>query len=132
MLRMRRPLTSLVRCRRPGFHRLRRVTDRAYPKPEDAALADDGIPADMTRVLAVMYSPRRDRALVFLEYNELRNVERYQVLCDRADEGWVAGVGTNGSDWLFTHHDPERGDVGIHTVGWDPPVVEWDVPSVAS
>jgi hypothetical protein len=92
-------------------------------------LADPGIPERYTRIVAVEYSPQRDRALVFIEYNEPPHVEPYHVLCERDGEGWVAGNGSNFSDWMLTHHDEHRGDVGVRTLGWDPPTVQWDVPS---
>jgi hypothetical protein len=50
------------------------------------------------------------------------------VLCERDGDGWVERIGTDGSKWLLTDHDPKRGDVGVRTLSWDPPEVEWDVP----
>ena len=83
--------------------------DAAFPSPEEVAQAGDSAGTD-ARVVAVEYSPDRDRAIVFLEYNPDSRPEPYEVLCERSENGWTSS-----------------GELGV-TTRWDPPRAEWNTP----
>ena len=99
-----------------------------HASPEEAATADDLIPAQYVKVVAVDYSPRQDLAVVLIEYNEPPMVEPYVVLCKRRDDGWVARQGGTGggTSWMSTAED---GSLGVEVL-WGPSAhtIEWDVP----
>jgi hypothetical protein len=99
-----------------------------HASPEEAAAADDSIPAQYVKVLAVDYSPREDMAVVLIEYNEPPMVEPYVVLCQRTDDGWDAlqGGSSEGSSWM--RYDEDR-SLGVEVLwGSSTHRTEWDVP----
>lgn len=102
--------------------------NEVFASPQAAAQGDT--PARFTEVIAVKYSPGRDRALVFLELNEPPHTEPYEVLCVRDRYGWRAPIGSSGGGegWKWTHDDPERGPLGVAS-SWRPPTARWDVPA---
>jgi hypothetical protein len=99
-----------------------------HPSPEEAAIADDAIPARLVKGRAVEYSPYGREAVVLIEYNEPPTLDAYVVLCRQTGDGWVAGQGGagGGSSWMSTTED---GSLGVE-IFWGPSShrVEWDVP----
>jgi hypothetical protein len=98
-----------------------------YATPEDAVRAEDPVPSQYARVVAVDYSPDRNHAVVMLEYNEPPTVEPYVVLCEHTPSGWVEGQGGSGGgiSWMATRAD---GTEGVEVAWGRPPRVRWEVP----
>jgi hypothetical protein len=97
-----------------------------YATPEEAVLAEDSVPRQYGKVVAVDYSPRRNQAVVLIEYNEPPAVEPYIVVCDNTSSGWIAGSGGSGGGLSWVSTDPDS-DLGVE-VDWGPdPTVRWDV-----
>jgi hypothetical protein len=67
--------------------------------------------------------------VVFVEYNEPPDSEPYLVLCERLEDGWIAGGGGSGGgwSWMWTHDDPTLGSVGVE-ITWNQPMARWNVP----
>jgi hypothetical protein len=121
-------LLRVVHCRRtsgPNWPYARAVG--CYPSPEEAVVAEDPVPAQYVRVVAVEYAPDGRHTVVFIEYNEPPRVEPYVVLCDRTQGRWSqqSGVSGGGVSWFGTSDD---GSVGVETT-WHPPTARWNVPS---
>lgn len=99
-----------------------------YATPEEAVGAEDTVPSQFARVVAVDYSPDKDYAVVLLEYNEPSAIEPYVVLCRTTTSGWVElqGGAGGGLNWMATRAD---GAEGVE-IAWGPsPSVRWGVPA---
>jgi hypothetical protein len=94
--------------------------------PEEAVIAEDSVPPQYIKVIAVDYSPGGNHAVVLIEYSEPPAVEPYAVLCENTPSGSVTGLGgAGGLSWMATDVDAE---VGVE-VAWGPePMVRWEVP----
>ena len=98
-----------------------------YATPEEAVRADDQVPPQYARVVAVDYSPDRSFAVVLLEYNERPAVEPYVVLCENTHSGWVErqGGAGRGLSWMAT--SMEAG-LGVEVAWGQQLTVRWNVP----
>jgi hypothetical protein len=101
-----------------------------YTTPEEAARAEDSMPRQYARVVAVDCSPDRIHAIVLLEYNERPTVEPYIVLCENTPTGWVERLGGSGGglSWMATSGD---GAHGVEVAWGRSPTVRWDVSAPA-
>jgi len=99
-----------------------------YATPEEAVRAEDSVPSQYARVVAVDYSPDKNHAVVLLAYNEPPTVEPYVVLCENTPSGWVERQGGSGRglSWMATRADGAR---GVEVAWRRPPTVRWDVPA---
>lgn len=97
-----------------------------FASPEDAAIAEDTVPAEFVKIVAVDYAPDKGHAIVLIEYNEPPDVEPYAVLCQNTPGGWVAhqSGSADGVSWMSTS---ER--LGVEVTWGDPPLIRWGVPS---
>lgn len=98
----------------------------AYRTPEEAVRADEAVPPEYARIIAVEHAPGGANAVVFIAYNEPPNIEPYVVLCEKTSDGWSTSYTLSGGEgWMSTDSD---GSVGVQTT-WDPPCAEWATPS---
>lgn len=100
-----------------------------FATPEEAVRADESMPPQYAKIVAVEHSPDERYAVVCVEYNEPPMVEPYVIVCDKGPEGWEQGHGGSGGglSWMSTSED---GSIGVEVEWWGrAPTVRWDVRS---
>ena len=95
--------------------------------PEEAVIAEDSVPPQYVRVVAVDYSPSGNHAVVLIEYNEPPAVDPYVVLCEKTRSGWVTDLGGSGGGQSWMATDPDA-VVGVEVTWGLEPTVRWNVP----
>jgi hypothetical protein len=72
--------------------------------PELAVRADDSVPPQYVRIVAVDHAPDGKHAAVRIEYNAPPMLEPCAVLCERTPVGWLAGQAgsAGGVSWMAT------------------------------